>query len=60
MNLWVRRCDLAVKKAAQDAALRHKQAGVPLVRGDRGEIKLIQPADIVVDYDILNAPYPEV
>lgn len=60
ISLWARRATLAVQKSAQDAAIRHKQSGVPMVVSENGNIKLIQPEDIVIDYDILNAPYPEI
>ena len=60
LSLWARQATLAVQKAAEDAAIRHKQAGVPMVVSESGNIKLIQPEDIIINYDILNAPYPEV
>lgn len=60
MRLWLRRCELAVQKGVAEAAMRHKQAGVPMVIAEHGAVKLVQPEDIVVNYDILNAPYPEI
>ena len=61
LSLWARRSLLAVQKGVESAAIRHKQAGVPMVVSDEnGEMRHIPADEIVVDYDILNAPYPEV
>lgn len=59
LTLMGRRYELAVRKGVVRAAIEHKRAGVAMVTSVNGEVVLIAPEDIVIDYEILNAPYPE-
>lgn len=42
------RMDRAMRRAARDAAIRHKQAGVPLVVWRDGKVVEIPPEEIVI------------